>query len=390
MQQCTSKTIEDNQLERNQIKDKINEAFKSYKSSKENYEKLIKQWNSQNKTSFDEQTNQKLMKSANDQLLNQFEQEAVNKYKEEQLANLLNEREELKSKLSNLEQTVEQYVQKEAAYKETLIKADKIVYDLECQYKQRIEQLESNEKNLKERIVDLEKQQLNTKLANSSLRSSLASTLTLNKENVFNLLQTTPTKTKSTAAVSGLSSPTTIRRNTELVAELLKCESRECQLREQIKKFEQNELNLKRRLEQSNEEKKTLEADLFEIEELNNRIHSLRHDLHQSLKQLDLEREKNSEFNNMIEQKELDFKKELNDLLEENKQLRLLIKQQQNTLISQEHNFVNATVNNSDTTNQTQINFRAGCDVNKNHVLQINVNETDTNRSLNSIRLHCN
>lgn len=122
MEKCTSKTIEDNQIERNQIKEKLNAALRSYKSGQENYEKLAKQLDMQS-LSFDQQTaGQKLMKSANDQLLSKYEQEAVNSYQEEQLANLLNEREELKGKLSSLEQTVEAYVQKEAAYKETLIK----------------------------------------------------------------------------------------------------------------------------------------------------------------------------------------------------------------------------------------------------------------------------
>ena len=245
MEQCTSKTIEDNQIERNQIKDKLNDVIKSCKFSQDNYENLIKQTNTQQ--SFDtfgqEQSilaNQKLIKSANNQLLNKYEQEAVSNYQEEQLANLLKEREELKSKLGNLEQFIEQYVQKETAYKETLLKADKIVFEMECQYKQRIEHLESNEKTLSERIIDLEKQQLNIKLANSRAQNNNHNNLTsaLAKDsNSFNLLLTPPTK--STAAVSGLSSPQQIRRNSELVAELLKCESRECQMREQLYKLEQ-------------------------------------------------------------------------------------------------------------------------------------------------------
>lgn len=386
MEKCTSKTIEDNQIERNQIKEKLNGALRSFRACQENYEKMIKRMDSQSLASTDQQiASEKLMKSANDQLLNSYEQQAVNSYQEEQLANLLNEREELKGKLAGLEQCVEQYVQKEAAYKETLIKADKIVFEMECQYKHRITELESNENLLRERIAELEKQQLNAKLANSN-RNSLASTLALNKENVFNLIHqsSTPTKT-STAAVSGLSSPSSQRRQSELVEELLRCQQRECQLREQITKLGQSELNLKKRLEQSDEEKKSLEADLFEIEELNNKIEKLRRELHAAMKQLDSERDKNSQYTSLIDQREFDYKKELTEMLEENEQLRALIKQQQAKLISQENSgFAGGE--------RTQISLRSGCDVNKSHVLQINVNDTaaDTSRGLNAIRLHCN
>lgn len=382
MEKTTSKTIEDNQIERSQIKEKLNGALRSYRSGQENFEKLIKQLDSQSlSSSFDQQTataGQKLVKSANDQLLNRYEQEAVN---------LLNEREELKSKLASLEQCVEQYVQKEAAYKETLIKADKIVFEMESQYKNRIEQLESNEKLLSERIVELEKQRQQAKLANSNLRNGLAPTLALNKENVFNLIhQTTPTKT-STAAVSGLSSPSSQRRQSELVEELLRCQQRECQLVEQINKLNANELNLKKRLEQSDQEKRSLEADLLEIEELNNKIEKLRRELHAAMKALDMERDKNSQYTSLIDQREFDYKKELTELLEENGRLRALIKQQQAKLISQEADMA------SGETKRTQISLRSGCDVNKSHVLQINVNDTnptDPKRALNAVRLHCN
>lgn len=255
---------------------------------------------------------------------------------------------------------------------------------MECQYKQRIEQLEQeNEKLLGERMADLEKHQLNAKLANSNVRNGLPSTLS--KENVFNLIHQTPAKT-STAAVAGLSSPSSQRRQSELVEELLRCQQRECQLREQITKLGQSELNLKKRLEQSNEEKRSLEADLFEIEELNNKIEKLRRELHAAMKQLDLERDRNSQYTSLLDQREFDYKKELGDLLEENERLRALIKQQQVKLINQENGgFANGE------SQRTQISLRSGCDVNQSHVLQINVNDTtaDSKRSLNAIRLHC-
>lgn len=379
MEKCTSKTIEENQIEQNNIKERLNKALDSFKSSQEHYDKLVRQISSfelddavLHNGEKNENQQRKFMKSANDQLLNKYEQEAVSKYQEEQISNLLNEREELKNRLNALEKSVEQFVQKEAAYKETLVKADRIVFEMENQYKYQIQHLESNEKILNERIMNLEKEQLDLKLKNANLRNSLTSQMNLSKDNTFDLPATTISK--ASTAASGLSSPTVVRRNNELVAELLKSESRECQLRDQISKLEQNELNLKKHLESSNKEKQQLESDILEIEELNDKIQKLRRDLHQSMQQLDFEREKNQQFAQLMEQKESYFKNELKELLDENHELKRLIKQQQTNLIEQELNYVNVN------TESSRFNLKTGCDIklNKNHVLQINVNETST------------
>ena len=100
-----------------------------------------------------------------------------------------------------------------------------------------------------------------------------------------------------------------------------------------------------------------------------------------------MERDRNSQYTSLIDQREFDYKKELSELLEENERLRSLIKQQQAKLISQENGgFASVEAQ------RTQISLRSGCDVNQSHVLQINVNDTsaDSKRSLNAIRLHCN
>ena len=110
---------------------------------------------------------------------------------------------------------------------------------------------------------------------------------------------------------------------------------------------------------------------------MNNKIEKLRKDLHQTMQKLDLERDKNLQFTQLIEQKDSDFKRELSELLEDNKQLRQLIKQQQAKLISQDnHHFVNTEIEQS-----TKINLRSNCNVKKSHVCVINVNDTDTKRN---------
>ncbi|CAG2105213.1 unnamed protein product, partial [Medioppia subpectinata] len=136
--------------------------------------------------------------------------------------------EELKRKLNEM-------MQKESAYVETLAEADKIIATLEHNYKHRIEELEASKTGLKLRVTQLEESE-------SRLRSSLR-----------------PDR-RATNDSYGKAS--------DLVKQLIDSEARECSLRQQIKALETSVNQLNQQLEDTNHLKQRIETELKDQDEL--------------------------------------------------------------------------------------------------------------------------
>jgi len=241
----TSTTVNELEIERNKSQKQLEEAFNSIKCKELEYTKKINEFNENV-----DRLESKLSKLVSDKTNSD---RVDNERKQLEMASIQSSEEELRKKLSEM-------MQKEAAYEETLSKADKIIATLEHNYKQRIEELETSERNLKAKITQLE--DVETRMR-SALRPERRST-------------------------------ESYRKASDLVKELIDAEARECLLREQIRTLEASVNQLEQQLKEAEERKKRLETELRDQDELvstvvnlQQEIESLKKDLNKSLQSQD-------------------------------------------------------------------------------------------------------
>ncbi|XP_076372389.1 LOW QUALITY PROTEIN: uncharacterized protein LOC143257500 [Tachypleus tridentatus] len=192
-----------------------------------------------------------------------------------------------------LHQKLEEMEKKEAAYRETLENADKIVASLEGGYKEKIDELESSERNLKLRVSHLE-----------DIESRLRNALKYEQRG------------------------TDGRKSSDLLEELMEAESRESELKEKVCELENTERNLLVKIKGMAKSQEALKDELKEKDDMTQNLEKLRQETEDLKKELvRIHRSENAlketleEADTILLQRESELNQKIMELEEEKKEL---------------------------------------------------------------------
>ncbi|XP_013791296.2 putative leucine-rich repeat-containing protein DDB_G0290503, partial [Limulus polyphemus] len=192
-----------------------------------------------------------------------------------------------------LQQRLEEMEKKEAAYRETLESADKIVASLERGYKEKIDELERSERNLKLRVSHLE-----------DIESRLRNALKYEQRG------------------------TDVRRSSDLLEELMEAEARESELKDKVCELENTERNLLLKIKGIAKSQEALKDELKEKDDMTQNLENLRQERENLKKELArIHRSENAlketleEADIILLQRETELNQKIIELEEEKKEL---------------------------------------------------------------------